>query len=96
MDRRPDPLMQIVPRYLGHDLKTGNRSRDFNPARHEPADRKCIERPQRPPTDGFENGPRMCLYSAKYNHPAQLLERDPEKMKTDLPAGQTQSACRRS
>jgi hypothetical protein len=87
MDRCPDPLVQIIPGNLGHDLETGNRPCDFDPARHEPADRKCIERPQRPPTDGLENGPRMRLYTAKYGHPAQLLERDPEEMKIALSRG---------
>jgi hypothetical protein len=52
---RPDPLVQVIPGDFGYDLEAGNRSRDLDPARQNPTDRKCIERSQRPPTEGFED-----------------------------------------
>src|SRR5487761_1951873 len=58
---RPDPLVKVIPRYLGYDLEAGNRPGDLDPAGEEPADGKRIERPQRPPADGFENRSCVCL-----------------------------------
>src|ERR1700733_14050328 len=62
-DGGPDPLMKIIPEDLGYDLEAGDRSRDLDPAGQEPADRKGVERAQRPPADRFQNRPRMCLCS---------------------------------
>ena len=66
---RPDALVKVIPGNFGSDLKGSDRSRDFYPARHEPADREGIERSKGPPTDGLEDRPRMCLSSAKRTHP---------------------------
>lgn len=68
-DDRPDALVKVIPGNFGRDLEAGDRSGDFNPARHEPADREGIERSHGPPTDGFEDRPRMRLCSAKRTHP---------------------------
>lgn len=65
---RPDALVKVIPGDFGRDLKGGDRSGDFDPARHEPADREGIERSKGPPTDGFEDRPRMCLCSSKRTH----------------------------
>src|ERR1700726_316827 len=67
--RGPEALVKIVPEDLGYDLDTGDRSCDFDPARHEPTDRECVECSQRPPTDSFENRSCVCLCSAEQNHP---------------------------
>jgi len=66
---RPDALVKVIPGNFSRDLEAGDRSGNFHPARHEPADREGIERSQGPPTDGLEDRPRMCLCSAKRTHP---------------------------
>ena len=64
-DNRPDALVKVIPDDLGNDLETGNRTRDLDPTCKEPADRERVERSQGPPTDGFEDRPRMCLCAAE-------------------------------
>jgi hypothetical protein len=49
----------------GDDLKARDRARNLDPAGQKPTDRKCIERPQGPPTDGLEHRSRMCFCSAE-------------------------------
>src|SRR4030088_1996752 len=56
-DGRPDAFVKVIPADFGYDLEGSNRTRDLDPARHEPADRKCVERSQRPPTDGLKHRP---------------------------------------
>jgi hypothetical protein len=58
----PNPFVEIVPRDLGHDLKSRDRARDFDASGKEPADRKCVEGSKGTPADGLENRPcvRFC------------------------------------
>src|SRR6202158_1919398 len=72
-DGRPDALVNIIPDDFGCDLEGCDRSRYFNPARHEPADRKCIERSQGPPTDGLEDRSCVFLLFAQGYYPGCLL-----------------------
>ena len=65
VDGCPDPLVQIVPGDFGGDFEASNRPGDRDPARHEPADGKGVERSKRPPTDGFEDRPRVRLCAAE-------------------------------
>src|SRR5665213_1380624 len=69
---RPDPLVQIIPGDLGDDLKAGDRTRDLDPARHEPADREGIQRSHRPPAYGFDDRSCVCLCGAEQNNPVCL------------------------
>src|SRR5258708_1122603 len=71
-DGAPPPLVKVIPGDLGCDLEGGNRARDLDPPREKPADRKRVERPQGPPTDGFKDRPGVCLCSAKRYHPVRL------------------------
>jgi hypothetical protein len=59
----PNAFVQIVPNNFGDDLEASDRSRNFDPAREKPTDRKRVERSQRPPADGLENRAQMCLCS---------------------------------
>src|SRR5580700_4225501 len=62
---RPDPLVQVIPRDLGYDLKPGDRPGDLDLSGEKPADRKRVECSQRPPANGFENRSCVCLCSAE-------------------------------
>lgn len=53
--------MQVAPGNLGDDLNARDRSRDFDPPGHEPADRKRIQRPKGPPADRLEDRSHMSL-----------------------------------
>src|SRR5260370_23022967 len=64
-NRRPDTLVKIIPGELGDDFEARDRTCDFDPACHEPADCKGVERAQRAPTAGFEHRPCVCFSSAE-------------------------------
>ena len=69
---RPNALMQVVPGDFGDDFEAGNRARDLDPSRKQPTDRKCVERPQCPPTDGLQDRSCVCFCSAERYHRVRL------------------------
>ena len=69
---RPDALMQVIPGDFGDDFEAGNRARDLDPSRKQPTDRKCVERPQCPPTDGLQDRSCVCFCSAERYHRVRL------------------------
>jgi hypothetical protein len=64
-DRRPAAFVKVVPGDFGNDLKAGNRPGKRNPAGHDQADCKRVQRSQRPPTDGLEDGSRVRFCAAE-------------------------------